>query len=262
MPDTATYERYRQLYVDFQTAIEHHDPEKDSRYHFKEYLKFQENEGLTRGKGDPARGQDPAMNYPYPAVEGGGSTDIGYGHKLKAGESFPRGQTDAQVGQMLESDMTEHQGIARTRYNRRGQGFDKLSKSGQALLTDYSFLGMGQGHTGGETELSKKIRAGLSDADVLLEARNYTGASTRRTTGRKDMYQNIINHEKGDLAIKKAFLTMEAYLNFTVEEILETNFPGLYSKKQIKIARVAEPRDRITGADFRKLRQGKRRRNG
>ena len=34
-----------------------------------------------------------------------------------------------------------------------------------------------------------------------------------------------------------------------------------YSKKQMKIARVAEPRDRITGADFRKLRQGKRRRN-
>ena len=26
-----------------------------------------------------------------------------------------------------------------------------------------------------------------------------------------------------------------------------------YSKKQMKIARVAEPRDRITGADFRKL---------
>ena len=32
--------------------------------------------------------------------------------------------------------------------------------------------------------------------------------------------------------------------------------------KQMKIARVAEPRDRITGADFRKLRQVKRRRNG
>jgi len=31
-----------------------------------------------------------------------------------------------------------------------------------------------------------------------------------------------------------------------------------YSKKQMKIARVAEPRDRITGADFRKLKQGKR----
>ena len=35
-----------------------------------------------------------------------------------------------------------------------------------------------------------------------------------------------------------------------------------YSKKQMKIARVAEPRDRITGADFRILRLGKRRRNG
>ena len=35
-----------------------------------------------------------------------------------------------------------------------------------------------------------------------------------------------------------------------------------YSKKQMKIARVAEPRDRITGADFRKLKQSKRRRNG
>ena len=33
-----------------------------------------------------------------------------------------------------------------------------------------------------------------------------------------------------------------------------------YSKKQMKIARVAEPRDRITGADFRKLRMSKKRR--
>ena len=31
-----------------------------------------------------------------------------------------------------------------------------------------------------------------------------------------------------------------------------------YSKKQMKIARVAEPRDRITGADFRKLKMSKK----
>ena len=31
-----------------------------------------------------------------------------------------------------------------------------------------------------------------------------------------------------------------------------------YSKKQMKIARVAEPRDRITGADFAKLRKNKK----
>ena len=35
-----------------------------------------------------------------------------------------------------------------------------------------------------------------------------------------------------------------------------------YSKKQMKISRVAEPRDRITGADFKKLRQSKKRRYG
>ena len=33
-----------------------------------------------------------------------------------------------------------------------------------------------------------------------------------------------------------------------------------YSKKQMKIARVAEPRDKITGADFAKLRKNKKRR--
>ena len=33
-----------------------------------------------------------------------------------------------------------------------------------------------------------------------------------------------------------------------------------YSKKQMKIARVAEPRDRITGADFAKLRKNKKKR--
>ena len=31
-----------------------------------------------------------------------------------------------------------------------------------------------------------------------------------------------------------------------------------YSKKQMKIARVAPPRNKITAADFRKLRRGKR----
>ena len=35
-----------------------------------------------------------------------------------------------------------------------------------------------------------------------------------------------------------------------------------YSKKQMKLAHVAEPRDRITGADFKKLRQSKKRRYG
>jgi|TARA_R100000664_G_scaffold4626_1_gene9201 hypothetical protein len=31
-----------------------------------------------------------------------------------------------------------------------------------------------------------------------------------------------------------------------------------YSKRQMKIARVASPRNKITAADFRKLRRGKR----
>tara|TARA_R100001463_G_C3364347_1_gene203452 strand:- start:240 stop:374 length:135 start_codon:yes stop_codon:yes gene_type:complete len=31
-----------------------------------------------------------------------------------------------------------------------------------------------------------------------------------------------------------------------------------YTAKQMKIARVAEPRDRITGADFRKLKMSKK----
>ena len=31
-----------------------------------------------------------------------------------------------------------------------------------------------------------------------------------------------------------------------------------YTKKQMKIARVAKPRDKITGADFRKLRMSKK----
>ena len=31
-----------------------------------------------------------------------------------------------------------------------------------------------------------------------------------------------------------------------------------YTKKQMKIARVAEPRNKITGADFKKLRAGKK----
>jgi hypothetical protein len=33
-----------------------------------------------------------------------------------------------------------------------------------------------------------------------------------------------------------------------------------YSKKQMKIARVAKPRNRITGADFAKLKKSKKKR--
>ena len=36
---------------------------------------------------------------------------------------------------------------------------------------------------------------------------------------------------------------------------------GSYSAKQRKLARVAPPRDKITGADFKKLKQKKRARN-
>ena len=35
-----------------------------------------------------------------------------------------------------------------------------------------------------------------------------------------------------------------------------------YSKTQMKIARVAEPRDRITGADLAKLRKSRQKRYG
>tara|TARA_R100001198_G_C5079941_1_gene121942 strand:+ start:250 stop:381 length:132 start_codon:yes stop_codon:yes gene_type:complete len=35
-----------------------------------------------------------------------------------------------------------------------------------------------------------------------------------------------------------------------------------YTKKQMKIARVAEPRDRITGADFAKLKKSRKKRYG
>jgi hypothetical protein len=35
--------------------------------------------------------------------------------------------------------------------------------------------------------------------------------------------------------------------------------PGPYSEKQKKIAKVAPPFDKITAADFKKLRDGKRR---
>ena len=35
-----------------------------------------------------------------------------------------------------------------------------------------------------------------------------------------------------------------------------------YSAKQMKIARVAPPRDKITGADFKKLRNGNKKKKG
>jgi len=38
--------------------------------------------------------------------------------------------------------------------------------------------------------------------------------------------------------------------------------PGMYSSKQKKIARVAAPRNKITGADFAKLRGKKKPTNG
>ena len=47
-----------------------------------------------------------------------------------------------------------------------------------------------------------------------------------------------------------------------VKKIMPGKGKKKYSKKQMKIARVAEPRDRITGADFAKLKKSRKKRYG
>lgn len=100
-------------------------------------VKIQENEGKV--------GFNPKTGLwtPHESVEKGNPT-IAYGHKLKAGEDFSKGITEAQALKMLGDDIKYHEQNAKSVVDEKfGKGtFDSLHQDKQMLLTDYSFNGV------------------------------------------------------------------------------------------------------------------------
>lgn len=86
--------------------------------------------------------------YPNPAPEDGGGQDIGFGHKIQP-EEYERGLihgvrwkggiTREEALTILSFDIKVHEGRARNKFG--SVEFDSLPRSGQQLLTDFSFTG-------------------------------------------------------------------------------------------------------------------------
>jgi GH24 family phage-related lysozyme (muramidase) len=116
--------------------------------------------------------------FPHPSPEGGRPT-IAYGHKLKPGESFSNGITQAQAEALLIKDLTEAWYRADTWLQTKHQvRMDQLSQRQQEMLVDYAF---NLGSLGG---FPKFVRAVLkNDLHTMRQEykRTYvTGAGERR----------------------------------------------------------------------------------
>jgi len=95
-------------------------------------LKFLEN-GIKSGFSD-------GTWKPHKSVEGGSDT-IAYGHKLKEGENYSKGISEAQANNLLKQDYDHHKSRAEKHIDGKyGTGaFKKLDPKKQILLTDYEY---------------------------------------------------------------------------------------------------------------------------
>lgn len=97
---------------------------------FVNYLKTVENsikKGFYNGIWKPVR-----------APENPKSLDIGYGHKIKKGENFSKGITDAQAVALLKKDIEEAKGKVE-RYLRQKNLPTNLNQQQWEMLIDYAF---------------------------------------------------------------------------------------------------------------------------
>jgi len=73
--------------------------------------------------------------YPYESAEGGSKT-IGYGHKLKRGESFDNGITEQEARLLFQHDWAAARAAAAQTY---GSDFESLPPQVQNVATDIQF---------------------------------------------------------------------------------------------------------------------------
>lgn len=97
---------------------------------FVEYLKSVEN-GIKKGFWN-------GIWKPIPAPENPKSLDIGYGHKIKKGENFSKGITDAQAVSLLKKDIEDAKRKV-DRYLKQNNMPSNLTQQQWEMLIDYAF---------------------------------------------------------------------------------------------------------------------------
>jgi len=152
---------------------------------FREHIKFLEN-GVKKGLKENGRW------YQHPSPEGGLDT-IAYGHKLKPGENFSRGLSQAEAEKLLSKDIIEHEDIARYRVDRKyGEGtFDRLDNLRKQMITELAFnLG------GGGVDLFKSYVKGILTNNKALALKEHERSYKRdgKTILLKQRNDYIVQH--------------------------------------------------------------------
>ena len=81
--------------------------------------------------------------HPHKSVEGGTDT-IAYGHKLRPGEHFANGLTDAQATELLKKDIQTAAERAKqiTNYKFGNGAWERLDNTKKEMLVDFAFNGV------------------------------------------------------------------------------------------------------------------------
>lgn len=95
---------------------------------------------FIKGVENPSQsGKKNGQWFPYRVSDR--EVDIGYGHKIQAGENFAQGINDAAVEKLLMTDLVEAQAKARRFVNEHHgkNAFENLDQTRKEMLTDFAF---------------------------------------------------------------------------------------------------------------------------
>jgi len=184
----------------------------------------------------------------------GGKDHIGYGHLITDEEkrlgtfaAYTRDSgnrlSQAEQERLFEGDYSLKKGQARSNYGNRE--FDRLSHSRQALLVDYSYMGITKKRGGGgPTKLLTKIKKGLADDFILEEAQDFSlkdregnvvepGTSNRKRKQAAMFNKLISNNSSEHYPIRNMLLVMDQFHKGESKKILNTLYPSVKADRQI-----------------------------
>ena len=237
-------DRYKADFQNFQTKSRNVSNPNDT---LRNYIKSQED---ATGKA----GYKDGKYYPYNVKRKDGTTEpfqtIGFGHKIMPGEDFSKGISAQQREDQLDKDIsTRGSKIARDRY---GTGFDNLSAARKWSLSDYAYTGTGP-KGGGESKLSKAIRAGEDDTKIITEYTAHQGTDYRKE-GQTKLFNDLRNIENPPV-IKEMLDKMDEYHNSGESAfVLQTLYPEMETEKQVAVwqAELKRLRSRFESKSFSK----------